>query len=311
MSSSLKYFFYSLEAIGIMKKVNNPSTRWKSLLRTLYMCFQHSVIILVLTTHFLSMILRSSRYLAEFLQILLEHILGVGIYMIAVYVTMNYREMNHILELLDCAIRSADKRIVQKWSRIGKMYLTLSFCLLLCSFVIYAMEALVAPLSAEEVDIRRFVYRTKHPVRRHPLVVYFVFLDETEGWNYVFIFILEVYYLFLMICVATVEITFIPILTLEMKGLYEDLCQQIMMLGDLHGSGSKDESLQPKMIPKKCSQDEIRWRESVKAKRETLEMEQFKRIVKLHQSLLQLQDKVCVMSRYLRKRRNSIWVLGV
>ncbi|KAI5748167.1 hypothetical protein M8J77_022555 [Diaphorina citri] len=45
------------------------------------------------------------------------------------------------------------------------------------------LEAFI-PLSQEETETRRHVYRSKYPAKRHPIPVYFVLFDETEDWQH-------------------------------------------------------------------------------------------------------------------------------
>ncbi|XP_017304173.1 uncharacterized protein LOC108253894 [Diaphorina citri] len=94
------------------------------------------------------------------------------------------------------------------------------------------LEAFI-PLSQEETETRRHVYRSKYPAKQLPIPVYFVLFDETEGWQYVAIFILEVYYLYLLVHILPSLLSLLPLTTFQMEGYYEILCQKIMMLGDL------------------------------------------------------------------------------
>ncbi|KAL1452906.1 hypothetical protein WDU94_007091 [Cyamophila willieti] len=56
-----------------------------------------------------------------------------------------------------------------------------------------AMDAL-APLTQEELEIRREVFRTKNPERRHMVNVYFYIVDESESWYYEFIWLFLCYF---------------------------------------------------------------------------------------------------------------------
>ncbi|KAL1451956.1 hypothetical protein WDU94_006281 [Cyamophila willieti] len=56
-----------------------------------------------------------------------------------------------------------------------------------------SVGATIIPLSSDEVDIRRYVYRTKHPERRHPSTIRVPFIDESESWYYEIIYFFELY----------------------------------------------------------------------------------------------------------------------
>lgn len=44
-----------------------------------------------------------------------------------------------------------------------------------------ALQEAIIPLSADEPDIHRMVYQTKHPQQRHPVNYRLPFIDETES----------------------------------------------------------------------------------------------------------------------------------
>ncbi|KAL1454075.1 hypothetical protein WDU94_010362 [Cyamophila willieti] len=52
----------------------------------------------------------------------------------------------------------------------------------------------IIPISKSELDIRRNIYRTKHPERRLPYNMRVPFIDETESWAY------EIIYLYQCVC---------------------------------------------------------------------------------------------------------------
>ncbi|KAL1453582.1 hypothetical protein WDU94_009913 [Cyamophila willieti] len=53
----------------------------------------------------------------------------------------------------------------------------------------------IIPISSSELEIRRNVYRTKHPERRHPYNTRIPFIDESESWAYETIYVFQFYLL--------------------------------------------------------------------------------------------------------------------
>ncbi|KAL1453140.1 hypothetical protein WDU94_007310 [Cyamophila willieti] len=51
----------------------------------------------------------------------------------------------------------------------------------------------IIPISKSELDIRRNVYRTKHPEHRLPYNLRIPFIDETESWAYEIVYVYQLY----------------------------------------------------------------------------------------------------------------------
>lgn len=93
----------------------------------------------------------------------------------------------------------------------------------LCALTSAIMESLV-PLSKSELELRRNIYRTLHPHRRHSAIVYFVLIDESTSPWYEIIYAITVYLIYNeFVPFTTVGVTFVPSIVEQLRVQYEIL----------------------------------------------------------------------------------------
>nr|QPZ88933.1 odorant receptor 20 [Diaphorina citri] len=296
MQSLTRYPYINLKTM-VVSSVN------KTKLQNLYSSFQHFTMLVILLPNFLHVTLRSSRSLTYFLQDMVELILCAPLYWGLLYVANICTRLETFLDLMDQPLSSMDINIFQKCKRRGKLYSQFFFCLFICGVIVNIFEAFI-PLSQEETETLRHLYRSKYPAKRHPIPVYFVLFDETEGWQYVAIFILEVYYFYLLACIGTSLLSIMPLTALQIKGYYEILCQKIMMLGDLEIEESLQEvkNIDPKdndpTVSTKQTLNATEKKHQIHLLRMTKEINEKRhctKIIKFHQMLLRFQDELTTL----------------
>ncbi|KAI5746034.1 hypothetical protein M8J76_016595 [Diaphorina citri] len=266
----------------------------KNVLQNLKVGVRHFTFLVIILPNFLNVTLRSSRSLPYLFQDLIEQILSVTFYLAMLYRIRICTRLGTILDFMDQPFSNADMKIIEKWNRRGKLYYNFFFCLLICAGVGNVLEAFI-PLSQEETETRRHVYRSKYPAKQLPIPVYFVLFDETEGWQYVAIFILEVYYLYLLVHILPSLLSLMPLTTFQMEGYYEILCQKIMMLGDLEIEESIQEYNHPTVSMKQTLIVTKKQHYLLSKKKEINEKRHYSKIIKFHQMLLQFQDELTTL----------------
>ncbi|KAI5732540.1 hypothetical protein M8J76_001478 [Diaphorina citri] len=294
MRTVLRYSFTTLHRIGFINMKDYDCER-KNKLHGIYVMIQHCILLSVICAHFLSMVTRAKRYLPELLQVVIEHTIAVSFYVVVFYANLKVPTLHVIQDYADNIFSKADMKIVRKWNRRGKMAYFIIFVLCVGVVIANILEAII-PLSEKEVEIRRKVYQNSHPEKRHPLTVWLIFFDESVGWNYIAIFIWQLYYFVFLTFIGVGIMSTVPICTFELEGQYEMLCQDLMLLGkrsveeDMKiGKNTSENKRLGAIVSRISVRDEAQRREKIK---ERHERQLLRHIVKTHHTLLDFQDKL-------------------
>ncbi|KAI5738366.1 hypothetical protein M8J77_006025 [Diaphorina citri] len=294
MRTVLRYSFTTLHRIGFINMKDYDCER-KNKLHGIYVMIQHCILLSVICAHFLSMVTRAKRYLPELLQVVIEHTIAVSFYVVVFYANLKVPTLHVIQDYADNIFSKADMKIVRKWNRRGKMAYFIIFVLCVGVVIANILEAII-PLSEKEVEIRRKVYQNSHPEKRHPLTVWLIFFDESVGWNYIAIFIWQLYYFVFLTFIGVGIMSTVPICTFELEGQYEMLCQDLLLLGkrsveeDMKiGKNTSENKRLGAIVSRISVRDEAQRREKIK---ERHERQLLRHIVKTHHTLLDFQDKL-------------------
>ncbi|KAI5695355.1 hypothetical protein M8J75_015252 [Diaphorina citri] len=136
-------------------------------------------------------------------------------------------ELGNLMENSFCTFNS---EVIEKGrAKSKKTIILIALCITLT--MSGAILQTIIPLTSEELEIQKNVYRTKHPERIPLTVIKIPFIDETESWYYEAIMVWELYLGLIFIAGVTVICTFIPNVIYFMEAQYTILCQHVENLG--------------------------------------------------------------------------------
>lgn len=206
---------------------------WKNRLQSVYVFVNLTVFVVCIFAHFFSTVTRSVRYLPECTQMILEDVLIFAVYLnISNYKRCRYQLLEQLLEMTN-AFSHANRKIIQKCENQAKLLLVHLVAVVFCAVFESVFET-ITPITAEDLKIRRNVYRTAHPERRHPFNMRIPFLDESKSWTYQWIYFVQCYLGLLIVIWVSSVISFIPLLAIHMRGQYEILAHYIEKIGREH-----------------------------------------------------------------------------
>lgn len=231
---SLRFFCLTCyEKMGLFVPFENEKDSWKGNLKKVYVLFQHSVMWIGVFAHFFNTVSRSHRYSPELFQSIFEDFIFAPAALVIGHMSLNKENNEIFVKLTERYFSMPNGKVMQKCEHQAKLVFIVIACLVTVSNCGSLLESLI-PLSAKELEIRRLVFQTKNPKRRHPVNFRFPWVDETESWAFVIIYVFFVYWdivfcSMLVLCVST-----FPIILIHMKGQYEILSQFTEKIGRRH-----------------------------------------------------------------------------
>uniref|UniRef100_A0A8D8U4G4 Odorant receptor n=1 Tax=Cacopsylla melanoneura TaxID=428564 RepID=A0A8D8U4G4_9HEMI len=303
---SLTHVFKICELCGIVNFYQFKSES-RNRLQSLYVAFIDYLTAFYVACQAFNVYTRAIRYHPEFVQTFCEHVTSCFCLFVVFYLQKVPRRIYSVCKFMD-TFSQADRLVLQKCNRQAKYtlytYVTLAFTAILGSF----FESL-APITNNELAIRRNVYRTKYPERRLIFNTRIPFIDESESWAYEIIYFYQLYISILFsICIGLL-IGLMPLIMIHVRGQYEILSKYISMIGQEHRdtlgcrifytSIQKNEYvIQPNtpLILRSTRNQIHRLRAKLKRK-EIYDAYYLRQVIRFHHKLLVFQDKVCIPSK--------------
>lgn len=258
----------------------------------------HNVILwLGVAAHCYSTVTRAYRYSPELIQSLFEFcVMGPAIG-ITSHMSWYYRRYANFLVNTESHFSRANKRILHKCEQRSKLVLTVLASLLSGSILGLLLESSV-PLLPKEVEIRRLVYQTKHPQRRHPINLRFPNVDESESWAYEIIYAFFFYWDILLNMTLSLLISTLPVVMIHIKGQYEILAQFAKKIGRKHVDANGMEIFYTNIETNDFNYVKVKQRGRISDKRTLFkrhneyDQRYIKQIIQFHQKLLDVNEKV-------------------
>uniref|UniRef100_A0A8D9DYM4 Odorant receptor n=1 Tax=Cacopsylla melanoneura TaxID=428564 RepID=A0A8D9DYM4_9HEMI len=301
---SLTHVFKICELCGIVNFYQFKSES-RNRLQSLYVAFIDYLTAFYVACQSFNVYTRAIRYHPEFVQTFCEHVTSCFCLFVVFYLQKVPRRIYSVCKFMD-TFSQADRLVFQKCNRQAKhtlfTYVTLAFTAILGSF----FESL-APITNNELAIRRNVYRTKYPERRLIFNTRIPFIDESESWAHEIIYVIQLYFLTYFIACASTTTSLIPVLAIHTRGQYEILCKYICLIGQDHrdhfgcrifySNIEKNEYIIEGELPKIPGPKPSQWRLwKAKLRRQKIyEANYLRQVIRFHHKLLAFQDEVCVL----------------
>ncbi|KAL1457553.1 hypothetical protein WDU94_007768 [Cyamophila willieti] len=300
---SPRFCLTAIETFGLINNHRFESQR-RARLQTMYTFVNTRLLLVYVICQGLSVVTRAIRYYPEFIQCLLDHTIMWCLMFIMYYFQSIHREMFAFATFLDALFSKADAQVTQKCHRQSRMTFLTILTLVGIGFSASGLET-VLPISADELDIRRQVYRTTRPERRLPFNIKVPFLDESESPTYEILFALELYLIVLSTVLASSNISVFILAIIHIRAQYEILCKYIVKVGHEHRDELGYRIFYTNIERNECNIQQLyspTMRRNRGNKRMLMKIERLKwihyektymrQIVKFHQKLLTTQDEV-------------------
>ncbi|KAL1457728.1 hypothetical protein WDU94_007922 [Cyamophila willieti] len=296
---SLRLVCSLFERIGFFNLHSETTCTWDKNVHRIFVCVQYGVLSLNFGAHLLSTVTRSTRSSAELVQSVLEDCVQLyGLYMVN-YFRSNHDQLISLAKFMETYFSKADEKIIHRCEIQCRIFLVVVLGFLNGYLGGNVLQALI-PLAEPDLKIRRLVYETKYPERRHFFNVRYPFIDESQSWTFEIIYIHQLYAYLLFNCIVALLVTSIPILSLNVQGQYEMLVKYVAMIGQKHTDGYGNEIRYTNIEANasryvRTTQSLYGWEER-KSTRKQLSYEHYflREIVRFHQKLLIFHTKVCV-----------------
>ncbi|KAI5716989.1 hypothetical protein M8J76_015707 [Diaphorina citri] len=214
----------------VFEKFGTANFSRSSKFQYVYMTCVYSIIITYSVCHDWSTFTRATRYLPEFFQTLLEGLATNVVVGQILNFNQQYKRIIELGNLMENSFCTFNNEVIEKGrAKSKKTIILIALCITLT--MSGAILQTIIPLTSEELEIQKNVYRTKHPERIPLTVIKIPFIDETESWYYEAIMVWELYLGLIFIAGVTVICTFIPNVIYFMEAQYTILCQHVENLG--------------------------------------------------------------------------------
>ncbi|KAL1459305.1 hypothetical protein WDU94_011301 [Cyamophila willieti] len=228
---SIKYFLMVFEKFGVVN-FHRFQSETMNRFQTVYVAFTKILTLCFAVSHSYNVITCATRYYPEFIQVTIENCLIWYFLNIVFYIQQNHHEMYSLYEHMD-TFSKADRQVIRQCDRQAK-HTCLSVFSIICIGILGVILEPLTAISQSELDIRRNVYRTKHPERRLPANIKIPLMDESESWAYEVLFLHQFYIIMIYGACTTLFISIIPVVMIHVKGQYEILCKYIKLIGQEH-----------------------------------------------------------------------------
>lgn len=306
-----EFLFSILEKCGVID-FHRYDSAVKNRLQSIFVSIHMCLLAIYATLQSCNVLIRGTRYFPELVQTVSENLTMWYLLFMLYYFNSLYQSLvSH--EVYLASFSNMDSPILQACNRKAKIFL-LGFLIVVGLAIGGSFFELLIPLSESELDIRRHVYRTKHPERRLPFNTHIPYVDESESWTYEILFAFQFYLISWLVIYIGCVVSLIPMTMMMVRGHYEVLSGYIQLLGHEHR-----DSLGNPIVYTNIEKNEytIRLYSSVvrgnrerqmrmlreKVRRQRLyEQDYVRQILIYHQKLLIFQDKV---SKYLMQSDES------
>ncbi|KAL1449944.1 hypothetical protein WDU94_002412 [Cyamophila willieti] len=297
---SMKQVCKFMEMTGLINMHRHKSRR-RDYLQNIYIFVQMGLFLLFLLCHMLNVLTRAVRYFPEFLQTLLENMVFLYLIIYTAHYQLRYRGLNYFIDQIDNTFSKADTKIIQKYHRLSD-FICAGLITVVCNAVVCLFVETIIPISPDEVEIRRFVYRTEHPERKLPVNIRIPFLDETKSWTYEMIYAMLTYVLTMYGVWVGLLTSMVPITVIHLQGQYEILCKYILMIGQEHRDYAGNrifytniESNEFVWEPVKRRPRQIKMKRILREKTDCYKQNFMRQILRFHQRLITFQAEVSTL----------------
>uniref|UniRef100_A0A8D9AD41 Odorant receptor n=1 Tax=Cacopsylla melanoneura TaxID=428564 RepID=A0A8D9AD41_9HEMI len=285
---SLKFFVKFGQVIGFLSRYEFKK-KWQNQLMRIY-CFVFNLIaVTALISHLLSTATRSIRYLPEFCQRLFEDLAFYLFWGECVFYKVTLNRFDKLMNFMHQHFSTANMQIVQSSHARAMFFLRLVFILTVASLSFSIIETYF-PVSDEETELLRYIYKRARPERRLQTNFWIPFLDDSESPTYEIMFYLEFYLIFLIAVSSTVSFAAIPMLVTYMEGQYEILYLHVKMIGSVHRDHYGDVIYYTNF--ETGSTFKLNPRSDWKINQVVYDRYYCHQVIKFHRKLLRFQDKV-------------------
>ncbi|KAI5700682.1 hypothetical protein M8J75_001969 [Diaphorina citri] len=280
----LKKLCFYLEFIGYVN-FNRFQKPWQNKCMTIYCNTMHILGLIAIASHLISTITRARRYMPEFFQRLFED-LGFNLYyMECLIFKWNYERLNNLMTCMENKFSTVNSNVVRECQRKEKCIFYGFLVLAACTMGATMIEACL-PLSQKELDILAFVYQRKNPERKLPSNFWIPYIDDSVSWYYEILFLCQFYMGYLIVIMATVTMTTIPLIVTHLEGQYIILCQNIM---DISRPGPNDYVINKL---EKNKPNKLKRLRQIVTQRKLYQQRYCRLLVQFHQKLLRFQDEM-------------------
>lgn len=294
--------FYLMEMFGL-KKLDTKSNAIRFRMHQAFIFMQISSCALFDAFHMYSTFTRSTRYLPEFCQMLLEDVIAITVFGFLLYIQANGEGLHSLKHFETHSFSQAIPKVVKKYQTKATIAFSCVFCVVAGAIAGGFLEALL-PIASSELVIRQHVYRTSHPERRHPYNLRLPFLDESKSWAYEIIFIWIFYVNTAFILGSTMFISILPVSITLLQGQYIILAHYVEKIGKKHTDEVGNRILYTNIEKNKFSSEEFVMKTKYKNREvmfkwkelNSYERRYLKQILRFHQKLIKFQEKVSEVS---------------
>lgn len=229
---ALGYICDWFEKVGAVNFHRSSFVR-KNRLQSVYVFVNSAVLVVFLSAQMLSTFTRAIRYTPEFFQALVDDLVFLLVTICILEFQLKYRQLGKLNDFMEHSFTQAYPKIRNKCMSDSRAVFHIFSAIIFIATSGNFMETML-PISESDLEILRYVYRTKHPERQLPVNLRVPFLDETESWSYEILYAISFYALFLHWIWSTVISSLTPILLIHVKGQYAILCKYVTMIGAEH-----------------------------------------------------------------------------
>ncbi|KAL1449048.1 hypothetical protein WDU94_000286 [Cyamophila willieti] len=310
---SMKQICKFLEMTGLFN-LHRHKSRWTDHLQNIYVSVQMGLFLSFLLCQLYSVLTRAVRYFPECLQSLLENLICWYLIIYAASCQFRYEGLNYLIDQVENTFSKADTRIIQKYHRLTKL-VSVSLLIALCIATFTLCVETFLSISPDELEIRRFVYRTAHPERKLPMNLRIPFLDETKSWTYEILYAISIYLFAMYSMWVGLLASMMPTTMMHLRGQYEILCKYIVMIGQTHRDYvgnlivyiniEKNEFVLESTPPVKRKPRQMKMKRIWKQKQKAAECYQqnfVRQIIRFHQRLITFQNEVSTLEWFPGKR---------
>ncbi|KAL1453679.1 hypothetical protein WDU94_009999 [Cyamophila willieti] len=297
------YLFKTLETFGLLNLHRYKSQR-RARYQTLFTFVTTHLLLFYVICQCFNVFTRAIRYFPEFVQELLDNtLMGVLLFMMYRFQSI-HREMEALCDCVDKSFSTADVQVIRQCHLQTNVIVVGILIVVFLGFSGDVLE-LVVPLSDSERNIRLNIYGESYLKRHLPYIIRVPWINENNSPAYEILFGLEMHIFVLGTVLASLSISFIPIITIHIQSQYKILCKYIRMIGQEH----KDElgyrifytEIERNQYTIKLYSPDTRGTNLTRItteleearKQKMYEQNYLRQIAKFHQKLLAFQDQVC------------------
>uniref|UniRef100_A0A8D8T6H3 Odorant receptor n=1 Tax=Cacopsylla melanoneura TaxID=428564 RepID=A0A8D8T6H3_9HEMI len=298
---SLRFLNNNLQRLGLfnLSKENKVDPKRRTS-HNIFVVLQYTIVCINLSAYLYSTMTRSVRHSAEFTKGVCELcVASMGLYLTN-YLRVNQDQLMSLITFMENSFSKSNTKIIAKYDRKCKLVFITVFAVITCTFFEAFLESFL-PLSAKELEIRRLVYRTQDPERRHPYNVRYPCIDESESWAFEIVLVHQTYVIVVQVCFLSLLLSIPPFIMLNVQAQYKILAKYIGKIGDKHRDSFENEifytNIETNEVHILTTSDKARRIYLDKNTRiriyQEYEQNYLKQIVQFHQKLLIFHDKVC------------------